>query len=44
MLTQLRAKHADPAGSGLMWGIDGNTATIEDMQAKDIWDPCAVKL
>ena len=44
MLTQLRAKHNDKEQPGLMWGIDGNTATIEDMEAKDIWDPCAVKL
>jgi len=44
MLTALRAKHSDPEQSGLMWGIDGNTATIEDMEKKDIWDPCAVKL
>jgi T-complex protein 1 subunit gamma len=42
MLTELRAKHAD--GSGLMWGIDGNECKIANMEEKQIWDPCAVKL
>ena len=42
MLTELRAMHA--SGEGLMMGINGNTATIENMDTATIWDPCAVKL
>jgi T-complex protein 1 subunit gamma len=42
MLTELRALHQDPAG--LNMGINGNTATIENMETAAIWDPCAVKL
>ena len=44
MLTELRAKHANKDGSGLMWGINGNTTKIENMEEAAIWDPCAVKL
>ena len=44
MLTELRAKHANKDGSGLMWGINGNTAKIDNMEEAQIWDPCAVKL
>ena len=43
-LTELRAKHAPSDGSGMMWGINGNTAKIDDMAKADIWDPCAVKV
>lgn len=43
-LTELRAKHAPSDGSGMMWGINGNTAKIDDMANADIWDPCAVKV
>ena len=42
MLTELRAKHS--AGpEGLMWGINGNTVKISNMEEDGIWDPCAVK-
>lgn len=44
MLTELRTKHANKDGSGLMWGINGNTCKIENMEEAAIWDPCAVKL
>jgi len=44
MLTELRAKHSNKDGEGLMYGIDGNTVKIENMEEKNIWDPCAVKL
>ena len=42
MLTELRAKHSQ--AGGLMMGIDGNAAKIANMEEKNIWDPCAVKL
>jgi len=42
MLTELRAKHSQPGN--VKWGIDGNQAKIADMEAENIWDPCAVKL
>lgn len=41
-ITELRAKHA--TSGGFMFGIDGDTGKIADMQAKEIWDPVAVKL
>lgn len=41
-LTELRAKHADD--KGVMWGINGNTAKIEDMSVADVWDPVSVKV
>jgi T-complex protein 1 subunit gamma len=44
MLTELRAKHAIPGKDNMKWGIDGNLAKIADMEAANIWDPCAVKL
>ena len=50
MLTELRAKHAqkdpkdDKAMPGIMWGINGNTVKIENMEEANIWDPCAVKI
>ena len=44
VLTELRAKHAAADGSGLMWGINGNTGKIEDMKEAEIWDPVAVKI
>jgi len=44
MLTELRAKHAPSDHSGLMWGVNGNNAKIENMEEANIWDPCAVKL
>jgi len=40
-LTQLRAKHADPANG--TWGIDGTKGTIVDMNEYKIWEPYAVK-
>jgi T-complex protein 1 subunit gamma len=43
VLTELRAKHAASDGSGMMWGINGNTGKIEDMEKADIWDPVSVK-
>jgi T-complex protein 1 subunit gamma len=43
-LTELRAKHAPADGSGKMWGINGNTGKIEDMEVADIWDPVSVKV
>lgn len=42
-LTELRAKHAAGDNSGLMWGINGNTGKIENMQEAEIWDPVSVK-
>jgi T-complex protein 1 subunit gamma len=42
-LTELRAKHSEPDGSGLNWGINGNTGKIEDMTEANVWDPVAVK-
>jgi len=49
MLTELRAKHSeepteDNPRPGLMWGINGNTCKIENMEEANIWDPCAVKI
>jgi len=49
MLTELRAKHsqaptADDPRPGLMWGINGNTCKIENMETANIWDPSAVKI
>ena len=43
-LTELRQKHSNPDGSGMMWGINGNTAKIEDMSVADVWDPVSVKV
>jgi len=43
MLTELRAKHAS-GSEGLMWGVNGNTAKISNMETDGIWDPAAVKL
>ena len=42
-LTELRAKHSASDGSGLNWGINGNTGKIEDMTVANVWDPVAVK-
>lgn len=44
MLTELRAKHNMKDGAGLMFGINGNTAKIENMEEAQIWDPASVKL
>jgi len=44
VLTELRAKHAPSDGSGMMWGINGNTAKIDNMETADIWDPVSVKV
>jgi T-complex protein 1 subunit gamma len=44
ILTELRAKHSNADGSGMLWGINGNTGKIEDMKTCEIWDPVAVKL
>ena len=44
LLTELRSKHAAEDGSGLMWGINGNTGKIENMQEAEIWDPISVKM
>jgi len=43
VLTELRARHAAEDGSGQMWGINGNTGKIENMQEAEIWDPVSVK-
>lgn len=43
-LTEMRAKHAPADGSGMMWGINGSTAKLEDMSVADIWDPVSVKV
>lgn len=43
-LTELRAKHSATDGSGLFFGINGNTGKISDMKVDDIWDPVSVKL
>jgi len=42
-LTELRAKHSAADGSGKNWGINGNTAKIEDMTVANVWDPVSVK-
>ena len=44
VLTELRARHAAADGSGLMFGINGNTGKIENMKEAEIWDPVAVKI
>lgn len=41
VLTQLRAKHAEGAGT---WGINGDTGSIVDMGQYGVWEPEAVKL
>lgn len=43
VLTELRAKHSASDGSGLMFGINGNTGKIDNMQEAEIWDPVSVK-
>jgi len=43
VLTELRAKHAPSDGSGLFFGINGNTGKIENMKDSEIWDPVSVK-
>jgi T-complex protein 1 subunit gamma len=42
VLTELRAKHADGAGSS--WGVDGDTGKIADMKVYGVWEPMAIKL
>ncbi|EKG11994.1 Chaperonin TCP-1 conserved site [Macrophomina phaseolina MS6] len=42
VLTQLRAKHADPS-SGSSWGIDGDAGKLVDMKEYGVWEPMAVK-
>ena len=42
-LTELRSRHAASDGSGLMWGINGNSGKIEDMKEAEVWDPVSVK-
>lgn len=44
MLTDLRARHAAGGPNSKFMGIDGNSVTIENMQERAIWDPCAVKI
>lgn len=43
VLTELRSKHAAADGSGLFFGINGNTGKIENMKDAEIWDPVSVK-
>ena len=43
VLTELRAKHSAADGSGLMFGINGNTGKIDNMKEAEIWDPVSVK-
>ena len=43
VLTELRAKHSASDGSGVFWGINGNTGKIDDMKEAEIWDPVSVK-
>lgn len=43
VLTELRAKHSATDGSGVFFGINGNTGKIENMKDAEIWDPIAVK-
>lgn len=42
-LTQLRAKHAQDPVANKVWGIDGLTGQIADVQAMNIWEPLVVK-
>ena len=44
VLTELRARHSAQDGSGLNWGINGNTGQIENMKEAEIWDPVSVKV
>jgi|TARA_B110000305_G_C19403270_1_gene621317 T-complex protein 1 subunit gamma len=44
MLTDLRARHAAGGPNSKLMGIDGNSVTIENMEERAIWDPCAVKI
>jgi T-complex protein 1 subunit gamma len=51
MLTELRAMHngetdvsEEESKKRQMWGINGNTNKIANMEDEGIWDPCAVKL
>merc|ERR1719204_2536472 len=41
ILTELRAKHTDPANKN--WGIDGCTGELADMSKLNVWDAFAVK-
>lgn len=41
LLTQLRAKHVNPANH--TWGIDGNKGELCDMAAAGLWEPMAVR-
>mmetsp|Transcript_4213 Transcript_4213/g.5615 ORF Transcript_4213/g.5615 Transcript_4213/m.5615 type:complete len:513 (-) Transcript_4213:132-1670(-) len=43
VLTELRSRHSASDGSGLMWGINGNSGKIENMKEAEVWDPCSVK-
>ena len=44
VLTEMRAAHSKPDGSGVYIGIDGNTGKIANMKDLDVWDPVSVKL
>ncbi|KAG5891653.1 hypothetical protein JTB14_020071 [Gonioctena quinquepunctata] len=45
-LTTLRAKHANHTDTTkpCMWGIDGETGELVEMDKKELWEPLAVKL
>merc|ERR1712048_586122 len=44
VLTELRAKHSQADHSGIMFGINGETGKIDNMETADIWDPVSVKV
>jgi T-complex protein 1 subunit gamma len=44
MLTDLRARHNGEGEEAALWGVNGNTVKIENMNDSGIWDPAAVKL
>ena len=44
ILTKLRAKHAEAAGKGSTWGVDGETGNVVDMREYGVWEPEAVKV
>lgn len=41
VMTELRAKHANP--DGRLWGINGITGKLQNMDEINIWEPLSVK-
>jgi T-complex protein 1 subunit gamma len=38
-----RAKHAKPTLESSLWGVDGDTGNIVDMNDFGVWEPSVVK-